>query len=81
MLESLRIFALLLVIPLTYSCQTSAVAQDYTPKKETAYAQATKTKHTKHIRKKQRKICDRLRKIRERLEKRKKRKNGRIGGK
>ena len=72
---------MLLVVPLLYSCQSPVQAQESSYENQLAYAQATKTKHTKHIRKKQRKICDRLRKIRERLEKRKKRKQGRKSGK
>jgi hypothetical protein len=77
----LKIFVILLVVPFLYSCQSPVQAHESALKNQLAYAEVTKTKHTKHIRKKQRKICDRLRKIRERLEKRKKRKQGRKGGK
>ena len=42
MLESLKIFALFLIIPFIYSCQTPAVAQDLSLKKEIAYAQVAK---------------------------------------
>ena len=77
----LKIFVTLLVIPFLYSCQNSASAQEYSVESQLAYAQATKTKHTKRARKQQRKICERLKKIKERLEKRKKRKHNRKGGK
>ena len=80
MLKSLKIFALFLIIPFIYSCQTPAVAQDLSLKKEIVYAQATKTEHTKSARKQQRKICDRLKKIQKKLEKKKKNKK-RIGRK
>ena len=69
----LKIFVTLLIVPFLYSCQSPAEAQEKVLKSELAYAQVAKTKHTKHVREKQRKICDRLQKIRDRLEKRKKR--------
>ena len=51
--------------------QTTIVKKE----RKLAYIQPVQDKHTKHIRKQQRKICDRLKKIRERLEKIRKRKN------
>ena len=77
----LKALTILLIVPFLYSCQNSATAQEYSPESQLAYAQATKTKHTKRARKQQRKICERLKKIKERLEKRKKRKHNRKGGK
>ena len=77
----LKIFVTFLTIPFLYSCQNPVQAQEGSFENKIVYAQVAKTEHTKHIRKKQRKICDRLKKIRERLEKRKKRQHKRKGGK
>ena len=73
----LKILVTLLIVPFLYSCQSPVEAQEKVLKTELAYAQVAKTKHTKHVREKQRKICDRLQKIRERLEKRKERRHRR----
>jgi len=68
----------ILILISCVSCDNSAMAEQQTTiaKKERklAYIQPVQVKHTKHIRKQQRKICDRLKKIRERLEKIRKRK-------
>ena len=69
----------LLIIPFLYSCQNSATAQEYSFEKKVAYAQVSKTKHTKRARKQQRDICERLKKIQKRIERKKNRK--RKGGK
>ena len=69
----LKTLVTLLIVPILYSCQSPAEAQEKVLKNELAYVQVAETKYTKHVRDKQRKICDRLQKIRERLEKRKKR--------
>ena len=80
MLKSLKIFALFLIVPFIYSCQTPAVAQDLSLKKEIAYAQVAKVKYTSRARKQQHDICKRLKKIQKKLEKKKKVKK-RIGRK
>ena len=73
---SLKNLALLLIIPLLYSCQKPLHAQESPLEKKAAYTQVAQTKHhTKHIRKQQRKINERLQKIKERMEKRKQRKH------
>ena len=80
MLDPLKILVIFLTLPLLYSCQKTLHAQENHLEKTGAYAHVAQTKHhTKHIRKQQRNIHDRLRKIRERMEKKKKRK--RKGGK
>ena len=68
-----RCLILLLVFPFLYSCQRPVQAEERPLEKRVAYAQVASHKHTKHIRKQQRKINERLQKIKERMEKRKKR--------
>ena len=75
MLKQLKMLVILLTIPLLCSCQNSVQAQESSLENKLAYAHITKVKHTKHVRKQQRKICDRLKKIKERLEKRKKKRD------
>jgi hypothetical protein len=78
--NSLKSLTLFLIIPLLYSCQKPLHAQENHLEKTVAHAHVAQAKHrTKHIRKQQRNIHDRLRGIRERMEKKKKR--GRKGGK
>jgi hypothetical protein len=74
----LKMLITLLIVPFLYSCQNSATAQEYSLKKEVAYVQVAKTKHTKRARKQQHDICERLKRIQKRIEKRKtlKRKGG-----
>mgnify|MGYP003680147897 FL=1 len=68
----------ILILIFCGSCDNPAMAIPGLPaiKKERklAYVKPVQVKHTKHVRKQQRKICDRLKKIRERLEKSRKRK-------
>ena len=72
----LKMLITFLIVPFLYSCQNSATAQEYSLKKEVAYVQVAKTKHTKRARIQQRDICERLKKIQKRIE-RKKQKNHR----
>ena len=72
----LKMLITFLIVPFLYSCQNSATAQEYSLKKEVAYVQVAKTKHTKRARRQQRDICERLKKIQKRIE-RKKQKNHR----
>ena len=74
-----RYLILLIVFPLLYSCQQPVQAKERPLEKRVVYAQVASHKHTKHIRKQQRKINERLQKIKERMEKRKRRR--RKGGK
>ena len=77
----LKTLIILLIVPFLYSCQNSATAQEYSFEKKVAYAQVSKTKHTKRARRQQRDICERLKKIQKRIERKKNRKRGRKGGK
>ena len=70
----LKTLIILLIIPFLYSCQNSASAQEYSVESQLAYAQATKAKHTKRVRKQQRDICERLKRIQKRIERKKNRK-------
>jgi len=70
----LKTLIILLIVPFLYSCQNSTSAQEYSGESQLAYAQATKTKHTKRARKQQRDICERLKRIQKRIEKKKNRK-------
>ena len=72
-----RYLILLIVFPFLYSCQQPVQAEERPLEKRVAYAQVANNKHTKHIRKQQRKINERLQKIKERMEKRKNRKSRR----
>jgi hypothetical protein len=72
----LKMLITLLIVPFLYSCQNSATAQEYSLKKEVAYVQVAKTRHTKRARKQQHDICERLKRIQKRIE-RKKQKNRR----
>ena len=72
-----RCLILLLVFPFLYSCQQPVQAQERPLEKRLAYAQVARYEHTKHIRKQQHKINERLQKIKEHMEKRKKRKSDR----
>jgi len=72
----LKMLITFLIVPFLYSCQNSATAQEYSLKKEVAYVQVAKTKHTKRARSQQRDIRERLKKIQKRIE-RKKQKNHR----
>ena len=70
----LKMLITFLIVPFLYSCQNSATAQEYSFEKKVAYAQVSKTKHTKRARKQQRDICERLKKIQKRIERKKNRK-------
>ena len=74
----LRYLILLITFPLLYSCNSPAAAFELPLKKEIAYAKVadSKIKYTKHVKKQQKDICNRLRKIQRKLEKRKKNKKG-----
>ena len=76
MLNRLKVFIILLIVPFLYSCQNLVEAQEKSPERKIAYVQVTSSEHTKHIHKQQRNIHKRLRKIKERMEKRKKHKGG-----
>jgi hypothetical protein len=69
----LRYLILLITFPLLCSCNSPAAAFELPSKKEIAYAQVanSKIKYTKHVKKQQKDICNRLRKIQKRLEKKK----------
>ena len=60
----LKMLITFLIVPFLYSCQNSATAQEYSLKKEVAYVQVAKTKHTKRARSQQRDIRERLKKFR-----------------
>ena len=70
----LKMLIILLIIPFLYSCQNSATAQEYSFKKEVAYVQVSKTRHTKRARKQQHDICERLKRIQKRIERKKQKK-------
>ena len=67
----LKMLITFLIVPFLYSCQNSATAQEYSLKREVAYVQVAKTKHTKRARRQQHDICERLKRIQKRIEKRK----------
>ena len=74
----IRYLVILIVFPFIYSCNSPAVAYVHSPNKEIAYANVanSKTKYTKHVRRQQKDICNRLKKIQKKLEKRKNKKKG-----
>ena len=73
-----RILALLIILPFIYSCNSPAAAYELSSKKEIAYAKVadSRIEYTKHVRKQQKDICERLKRIQKKIEKRKKNKKG-----
>ncbi len=71
-----RILALLIILPFIYSCNSPAAAYERSSKKEIIHVQVANSeiKYTKHVRKQQKDICNRLRKIQKKLEKKKNKK-------
>lgn len=67
----LKYLVLLITIPLIYSCNSPAIANQSSSKNHLVYAKTTKFKHTKHVRKQQKDICERLKKIHKKLENKK----------
>jgi hypothetical protein len=67
----LKYLVLLITIPLLYSCNSPASAHENSSKNHLAYIETAKFKHTKHVRKQQKDICERLKKIHKKLENRK----------
>lgn len=70
----LKYLVLLIAIPLLYSCNSPASAHENSSKNHLVRIEAAKFKHTKHVRKQQKDICERLKKIKEHMEKRKRNK-------
>jgi len=67
----LKYLVLLITIPLLYSCNSPVIANQSSSKNHLAYIETAKFKHTKHVRKQQKDICERLKKIHKKLEKKK----------
>tara|TARA_R110002110_G_scaffold230176_2_gene445849 strand:- start:972 stop:1190 length:219 start_codon:yes stop_codon:yes gene_type:complete len=67
----LKYLIILMMLPLIYSCNSPAIANQSSSKNHRVYPKTTKFKHTKHARKQQKNICERLKKIHKKLEKKK----------